>query len=251
MSRALRFDQVSLRYGARFAVSDISLTIETGEVLCLLGPSGCGKSSLVRLALGLTAPSMGRVFVDEREASANGRIIVPPERRGLSVVFQDLGLWPHLSAEAHLRFVLAARRIAKIEWEPAIERILAAVELLDRRRCYPAELSGGERQRLAIARALVVRPRLVLLDEPLSNLDLVLRRELLDLFGKLFAELQASVLYITHDIREAALLGDRVAVMEHGRLVATGTLAELCGLESPIVRELLDRPAGDSAPTAP
>jgi ABC-type multidrug transport system ATPase subunit len=90
----------------------------------------------------------------------------------------------------------------------------------------------------------------VLLDEPLSNLDLVLRRELLDLFGKLFAELQASVLYITHDIREAALLGDRVAVMEHGRLVATGTLAELCGLESPIVRELLDRP-GDSAPTAP
>ena len=251
MSRALRFDQVSLRYGARFAVSDISLTIETGEVLCLLGPSGCGKSSLVRLALGLTAPSMGRVFVDEREASANGRIIVPPERRGLSVVFQDLGLWPHLSAEAHLRFVLAARRIAKIEWEPAIERILAEVELLDRRRCYPAELSGGERQRLAIARALVVRPRLVLLDEPLSNLDLVLRRELLDLFGKLFAELQASVLYITHDIREAALLGDRVAVMEHGRLVATGTLAELCGLESPIVRELLDRPAGDSAPTAP
>lgn len=251
MSSALRFDQASLQYGTRTAVSDVSLTIETGEVLCLLGPSGCGKSSLVRLALGLTPPSSGRVFIDEREASANGRIIMPPEQRGLSVVFQDLGLWPHLSVEAHLRFVLASRRIARSEREGAIERTLAAVELLDRRRCYPAELSGGERQRLAIARALVVRPRLVLLDEPLSNLDLVLRRELIDLFRRLFAELQASVLYITHDIREAALLGDRVAVMEHGRLVATGMLSELRSLEIPIVRELLDRPAGDSAPTAP
>jgi iron(III) transport system ATP-binding protein len=251
MSNALRFDQVSLRYGARTAVSDVSLTIPTGEILCLLGPSGCGKSSLVRLALGLTPPSAGRVFVDGREASAAGRIILPPEQRGLSVVFQDLGLWPHFSVEAHLRFVLASRRIARMEREGAIERILAAVELADRRRCYPAELSGGERQRLAIARALVVRPRVVLLDEPLSNLDLVLRRELLDLFRKLFAELRASVLYITHDSREAAFMGDRVAVMEHGRLVATGTLAELSGLESPIVRELLDRPAGNSAPTGP
>src|SRR3546814_5569818 len=111
--------------------------------------------------------------------------------------------------------------------EPAIDKILASVELLDRRRCYPAELSGGERQRLAIARALVVRPRVVLLDEPLSNLDLVLRRELLDLFRKLFAEIEASVLSITHDIREAALLGDRVAVMEAGRLVATGRSEEI------------------------
>ncbi|MFO1256595.1 MAG: ATP-binding cassette domain-containing protein [Sphingomonadaceae bacterium] len=154
MSRALRFDQVSLRYGARFAVSDISLTIETGEVLCLLGPSGCGKSSLVRLALGLTAPSMGRVFVDEREASANGRIIVPPERRGLSVVFQDLGLWPHLSAEAHLRFVLAARRIAKIEWEPAIERILAAVGRAAALRHGPAsQTSSPPRAALLVGRS--------------------------------------------------------------------------------------------------
>lgn len=241
MSSALRFDQVSLRYGARIAVSDVSLTIETGEVLCLLGPSGCGKSSLVRLALGLTPPNEGRVFVDGREASAAGRIIVPPERRGLSVVFQDLGLWPHLSVEAHLRFVLGSRRIARTEREGAIEGVLAAVELSGHRRRYPAELSGGERQRLAIARALVVRPRLVLLDEPLSNLDLVLRRELIELFSKLFAELQASVLYITHDIREAALLGDRVVVMEHGRLVATGTLAELRKLEMPIVSEVLGR----------
>lgn len=251
MTSALRFDQASLRYGTRIAVSDVSLTIETGEVLCLLGPSGCGKSSLVRLALGLTPPSAGRVFVDEKEASAAGRIIVPPEQRGLSVVFQDLGLWPHLSVEAHLRFVLAARRIAKIEREPAIKKTLTAVDLLDRRRCYPAELSGGERQRLAIARALVVRPRVVLLDEPLSNLDLVLRRELIELFGRLFTELQAAVLYITHDIREAALLGDRVAVMEHGRLVATGTLSELRSLQIPIVRELLDSPTMDNAPTAP
>src|SRR3546814_15825085 len=114
MTRSLRFDQVSLLYGARFAVSDVSLAIETGEILCLLGPSGCGKSSLVRLALGLTAPSAGRVFVDGREASAAGRIIVPPEQRGLSVVFQDLGLWPHFSVEAHLdrKSVVLGKRVS-------------------------------------------------------------------------------------------------------------------------------------------
>jgi len=242
MSSALRFDQVSLRYGERFVVSEVSLTVETGEILCLLGSSGCGKSSLVRLALGLTPPSTGRVFVDEREASAARQIIVPPEQRGLSVVFQDLGLWPHLSVEAHLRFVLSARRIARVEHEPAIAEILAGVELSGRRHCYPAELSGGERQRLAIARALVVRPKVVLLDEPLSNLDLVLRRELIELFGKLFAELHASVLYITHDIREAALLGNRMAVMEAGRITATGTLVELSSLQIPLIIESLNGP---------
>src|SRR3546814_13619941 len=119
--------------------------MKKGGSLCLLGPWVCGNSSLVRRALGLTAPSACRLFVDGREASAAGRIIVPPEQRGLSVVFQDLGLWPHFSVEAHLRFVLASRRIAKTAREPAIDKILASVELLDRRRCYPAELSDRKR----------------------------------------------------------------------------------------------------------
>lgn len=240
MNSALRFDDVSLCYGTRKVVSGVSLAVDAGEVLCLLGSSGCGKSSLVRLALGLTPPSTGRVFVGEREASVADRIVVPPEQRGLSVVFQDLGLWPHMSVEKHLRFALSSRRIAAAEHESAIAAILAGVELSGRRHCYPAELSGGERQRLAIARALVVRPQVVLLDEPLSNLDLVLRRELIELFGGLFAELNASVLYITHDIREAALLGDRMVVMDSGSITATGTLAELSKLQIPIILESLD-----------
>ena len=240
MNSALRFDDVSLRYGTRTVVSDVSLAVDEGEVLCLLGSSGCGKSSLVRLALGLTPPTTGRVFVGEQEASVADRIIVPPEQRGLSVVFQDLGLWPHMSVEKHLRFVLSSRRFAAAEHDSAIAAILAGVELSGRRQCYPAQLSGGERQRLAIARALVVRPQAVRLDEPLSNLDLVLRRELIELFGGLFAELNASVLYITHDIREAALLGDRMAVMDSGTITATGTLAELSKLQIPLILESLD-----------
>src|SRR3546814_10659607 len=134
MTSALRFDQVSLHYGARFAVSDVSLAIETGEILCLLGPSGCGKISLVRLALGLTAPSAGRVLVDGREGSATGRNIVAPEQRGLSVVLQDLGLWLHFLVEGPSRFVLASRLIPQKARETAIDKILVIVKLMDRRR---------------------------------------------------------------------------------------------------------------------
>lgn len=240
MSAVLRFEAVTLQYGDRTAVHDVSLALAKGETLCILGPSACGKSSLVRLALGLVAPRTGLVWLDGTLASSANHIVVPPERRGLSVVFQDLALWPHLSVEGHLQFVLAARRVSKSDRRQRIQTMLHRVGLFERRQAYPAALSGGERQRLAIARALVDGPTVLLLDEPLSNLDLSLKRELLAMFCEMLAEQQTTLFYVTHDVREAAFLGGRVAIMDRGGIVADGSLDELRRSTNPLVRKLLE-----------
>lgn len=237
---SLRFDNVSLSFGSTPALSDLSLVVESGEIMAVLGPSGSGKTSLLRVALGLDAPTRGTVWAGATRLSADGRVLVSPERRRLAMVFQDLALWPHLSVEAHLRFVLSSVGVPKPEQEERIARMLEQVELRERATAYPGELSGGERQRVAIARALVTEPAAVLLDEPLSNLDLRLRRELLGLLKNLFAQSRMTAVYVTHDIREAVALGDRIAVMSAGRLVAVGTIDALRRSPEPLVRELLE-----------
>lgn len=237
---SLRFDNVSLCFGRTPVLSDFSLVVESGEITAVLGPSGCGKTSLLRVALGLDAPTRGSVWAGPTQLSADGRVLVPPERRRLAMVFQDLALWPHLSVEAHLRFVLSAVGVPRPEQEERIARTLEQVELRERAAAHPGELSGGERQRVAIARALVTEPAAVLLDEPLSNLDLRLRRELLGLLKKLFAQRRMTAVYVTHDIREAVALSDRVAVMNAGRLVAVGAVDALRDSPEPLVREILE-----------
>lgn len=222
MSRALAYESVSLRRGSTVVLDALSLELGAGEILAVLGPSGAGKSTLVRLALGFDAPDAGVVRLGEDIASEPGRIVLPPERRGLAVVFQDLALWPHMTVAENLRFVLPRNT------DPGrITAMLARVGLADKRQRRPGELSGGEQQRVAIARALVADPPAVLLDEPLANLDIVLAAELLDLFAELLRERTKAALYVTHDPREAILLADRIAVIEAGRIVQTGTAAEL------------------------
>ena len=237
----LELDNIVLRYRERQALDGLSLSVERGEVVALLGPSGSGKTSVVRVLLGFEIPSSGVVRLDGRIANAGGRLEIRPEDRGLAVVFQDLALWPHLTVAEHLSFGLAARGMRASERARAIETILARVGLASRAASYPRELSGGERQRVAIARALVLDPPAVLLDEPLANLDVVLRSELLQLFRALLQARGTAALYVTHDLREAAALGGRIAVLEQGRIVQTGSLEDLC--DSPatdFVRRLVD-----------
>jgi ABC-type nitrate/sulfonate/bicarbonate transport system ATPase subunit len=200
--------------------------VATGEVVAILGPSGSGKTSLLRLVLGLVAPSSGAVSLDGGEVSRSGRILVPAEERGLAVV-QDLALWPHLTVAGNLAFGLASRGVPRRDRSVPITAMLERVGLKGSERRYPGELSGGERQRVAIARALVVTPRAVLLDEPLSNVDVELRREILSLFRELFRERSLTVLYVTHDLREAAEVASRFAVLEGGRIIQDGRLADL------------------------
>lgn len=241
MSAAIALEDIHFTYDGRPILDGFDLSVENGQVLALLGPSGCGKSTILRLILGLIVPAGGSVRLGGVVVSESNRLVVPPEKRGLAVVFQDLALWPHLTVHGNLGFGLRARRVPGTERASRIAAILDRLGLADKARRYPGELSGGERQRVAIARALVLEPRAVLLDEPLSDLDPMLKGELLNLFRELFREQGATVVYVTHDVREAAALGDRIAVLESGHIVQVGTFGDLRAQPaSPFVRGLLE-----------
>jgi ABC-type Fe3+/spermidine/putrescine transport system ATPase subunit len=224
---ALAFEAVSFRYVDHLVLANFSLAVGPAEIVALLGPSGCGKTSAIRMALGFLAPSEGAVLLDGEAVSRDGRILKPPEERNLAVVFQDLALWPHLTVHGNLAFGLDSSGCPRRERDARIDSALRRVELLDKRSSYPGDLSGGEKQRVAIARALVLEPRAILMDEPLSNLDVTLKRELLALFRELFLERHSTALYVTHDLREADAIGDRIAVLEAGRIVQQGPLPQL------------------------
>ena len=227
MTPALALEAVEVRLGATVVLRRLSLAVAAGEVLALLGPSGAGKTTVLRLLLGFLPPDRGAVRLSGATVSADGRVLRPPEERNLAVVFQDLALWPHLTVAGNLGFGLEARRMARPERERRIAEMIQRVGLGGKERRRPGELSGGERQRVAIARALVLEPVAVLLDEPLSNLDPALRRELLSTFREMLAEHGTTAIYVTHEPREAASLGDRIAVLEEGAIVQVGTSAEL------------------------
>lgn len=223
----LALRDLEFAYGDKLALRRVSLRVAPAEVIALLGPSGSGKSTLLRLVLGFEAPSAGAVFIGDEEVSRAGRVVVPPEERQLAVVFQDLALWPHFTVRQNLAFGLEARRVPRPQRDARITEVLDRLGLTQMEGRYPSQLSGGERQRVAIARALALRPRAILLDEPLSNLDSPLKRELLELFRALFAEHQSTVVYVTHDLREAAVVASRILVLEDGQITQEGSLEDL------------------------
>ena len=227
MSTAVALEGVTFAYAGRTVLDRVDLRVPSGEVLALLGPSASGKTSLLRAVLGFAVPREGTVRLGERIASRDGRLLVPPEDRGLGVVFQDLALWPHLTVEGNLDFGLAARGVPRGERAERTLAMLRRVGLAGAERRHPGELSGGQRQRVAIARALVTEPRAVLLDEPLASVDVDLRRELLELLRELFREKGTTALYVTHDLREAVAVARRFAVIEAGRIVQQGGLGDL------------------------
>ena len=241
MTSVIALEDVWLKLGATPVLSGLSLTLEPGEVLALLGPSGAGKTTVVRLILGFIAPERGSVRLNGAVASADGRVLRLPEERNLAVVLQELALWPHLTVAGNLAFGLEARGVPRAVREARIADMTRRVGLAGKEDRRPAQLSGGERQRVAIARALVLDPQAVLFDEPLTNLDVSLKRELLALVHGLLKERGVSALYVTHEPREAVYVGDRIAVMGDGRIVQTGTLDAIRA--SPVnefVRQLLD-----------
>lgn len=218
----VRMEGVGKRYGASWAVKDVSISIRPGEFYTLLGPSGSGKSTLLRMLAGFAPPDEGRVFVDDEPIDA-----VPPWQRNLGMVFQQSALWPHMSVFENVAFGLRERGVAGAELARKIKTALEAVGLEGFEPRRPSMLSGAEQRRVALARALVIQPRLLLLDEPLSNLDAQLRGRLrLDL-ARLHREIGITTLFTTHDQAEALSLSTRVAVLSGGALVQEGRPEEI------------------------
>jgi ABC-type Fe3+/spermidine/putrescine transport system ATPase subunit len=222
----ISFDSVSKTYQGKTALHDFSLAVEPGQRVVILGPSGCGKTTVLRLLAGFIAPDTGSISIDGHVVAAAGKILQPPEQRCLGMVFQDLALWPHLTVEGNLEFGLKAQRIPKPQREQRITEILALVQMDAYRRARPAELSGGQQQRVALARALVLRPKALLMDEPLSNLDEELNQHLRAELLRLHAQLNFTLLYVTHDRVEANEIATHVVTMRHGRIERSVSIAE-------------------------
>ncbi|WP_048151341.1 ABC transporter ATP-binding protein [Palaeococcus ferrophilus] len=218
----VKLDRITKRFGDFEAVKDLTLEIKDGEFLVLLGPSGCGKTTTLRMVSGLETPTEGRIYFGDRDVT-----YLPPKDRNISMVFQSYAVWPHMKVYDNIAFPLKVKKYPENEIKERVKwaaELLQIEELLDR---YPAQLSGGQRQRVAVARAIVVEPDVLLMDEPLSNLDAKLRVMMRAEVKKLQTKLKVTTIYVTHDQVEAMTMGDRIAVMNRGRLLQVGPPTEV------------------------
>lgn len=210
-------ENVTKRFGALAAISEVTLAIDEGELFTLLGPSGCGKSTLLRTIAGFYNPDEGEICFDGQRINE-----VPPNERGIGMVFQNFALWPHMTAFQNVAYGLKLRNIGRSEITERVEKVLDSVKLTGLGERYPGQLSGGQQQRVALARALVLSPKILLLDEPLSNLDAKVRVQVRQEIRKLQKQLGITTMYVTHDQEEALTLSDRIAVLNQGKVFQVG-----------------------------
>jgi iron(III) transport system ATP-binding protein len=220
-------------FGEVEAVKEVNLTIERGDFFTFLGPSGCGKTTILRMIAGFTRPDGGSILFDEKEV-----IDVPPWKRDVGMVFQNYALWPHLSVFENVAFGLKERNLSKSVVQEKTRRALIMVNLAGLEKRKPSELSGGQQQRVALARTLVIEPRLLLLDEPLSNLDAKLRIQMRHELVRIQRDLGITSIYVTHDQEESLTLSTRIAVMSKGKVVQVGAPKEI--YENPKSQEIAD-----------
>ena len=213
----LELKDLRKNYGSASVVDGVSLQLRRGELVTLLGPSGCGKTTTLRMIAGFIEPSAGAILVDGREVSTPTRS-VPPEHRGMSMIFQSYAIWPNMTVAENVGFGLQVRKTPAAETAQRVKEMLDVVQLGPYAQRYPAELSGGQQQRVALARAMIVRPEVLLLDEPLSNLDANLREEMAAEIRRLHDEFRITTVYVTPDQTEAMAISDRLAVLHQGRL---------------------------------
>jgi len=246
------FRSVSRLYGGQAALTDVSFVVSAGEPTTLLGPSGCGKTTALRLLAGLEAPTAGEVLLDGKVVSTADRVLLPPHRRGVAMVFQDLALWPNLSVLGNVLLGLAGASLSRDAARARAREALALCGIEGLAARAPGSLSGGQQQRVALARAVAVQPGFLLLDEPFSGLDLLSKERLLEEIDTLSRQRQITVLLVTHDPLDVAALCRRAIVLEGGRVVEAGPLQEL--LKAPrsgLLRLFQSRLVGLTPPSGP
>jgi iron(III) transport system ATP-binding protein len=264
---AIALEGLTKRFGETTAVDDVSLDVAAGELFFVLGPSGCGKTTLLRLVAGFVEPDAGRIRFDDRDVTD-----VPPNRRNTGMVFQSYALWPHMTVLDNVAYGLRVRRVPAADRRERARAALRSAHIEHLAQRKPGQLSGGEQQRVALARAVVVEPQVLLLDEPLSNLDAALRQEMRLEIKRLCKETGITTVYVTHDQKEALAMADALAIMRDGRIVQVGApralytqpgsrfvatfLGETNLLSGKVVgtangRVTLDTPAGRLESTAP
>ena len=221
----IKFIDVSFAYGDKKILENFSLDVEDSQIMCLLGPSGCGKTTLMRCLLGLNKPSTGEIYVGERCVfSKEKRINIPPERRGIGVVFQDYAVWPHMTVYENVCYPMKKHKLPKDEIDKKARYALEQVRMSDYAPYLPSQLSGGQQQRVAIARALVSSDEVIVMDEPITNLDAKLREEMLIEIRQIQKNIGTTILYITHDQEASLQLCDKMAIMDaEGKLSQIGT----------------------------
>jgi iron(III) transport system ATP-binding protein len=224
----LELQNLTKRYPGVISVAGIDLAVEPGEFICLLGPSGCGKTTTLRMLAGFLEPDAGEIRVGGKVISAPGSV-VPPERRNMGMIFQSYAVWPHMTVRENAGYGLRMRGVAPDERRRRTDAALKATKLFELAERYPAELSGGQQQRVALARALAPNPDILLLDEPLSNLDANLRGDMRLEIRRLHDEFRNTSIYVTHDQLEAMTMADRIVVMNAGRIEQIGTPQEVYG----------------------
>lgn len=222
---SVRFENISFRYGDKYVLKNFSLNVEESQILCLVGPSGCGKTTLVRCLLGLSKPETGEIYVgDTCVFSAEKRVNIAAERRGIGIVFQDYAVWPHMTVKENVAYPMKKRRVPKAEIEKRAMKALSQVNMTEYANHLPSQLSGGQQQRVAIARALVSSDDLIVMDEPITNLDAKLREQMLLEIREIQRNIGTTILYITHDQQSALQLCDKMAIMQQdGSLCQLGT----------------------------
>ena len=222
----VNIQNVTKAFGDNVVLREFNATFRDGEFITLLGPSGCGKTTMLRIIAGFEKPTRGEVYIDGTLVSG-GKTFVPPEKRGIGMVFQSYAVWPHMNVFDNVAYPLTIRHVSKAEIKASVERVLGIVHLSQYAERFPNQLSGGQQQRVALARALVAEPKLLLLDEPLSNLDAKLRESMRFEIKEIQRKLGITVVYVTHDQTEAMAMSDRIFLINRGDIQQCGTPQEI------------------------